>query len=148
MLYLQSLSEIIESLAHSMEKNENLQFETTALSVLSKTQIHYLDTIHHLGNPTLSELAKILNVTKPTSTIAIEKLTERGYVIKVPSDSDRRSSHVHLTESGERMAALHDDSYRIYAGYFRDSLNENEIQDLIQLLGKVINKIKSKTQIS
>ena len=46
MLYLQSLSEIIESLAHSMEKNENLQFETRSnvqgknTNTVSDTQLH------------------------------------------------------------------------------------------------------------
>ena len=45
----------------------------------------------------MSDVAARLEVSRPTATVALEKLEQKGYVTKVPSSIDRRVSHVHLT---------------------------------------------------
>lgn len=139
-----SLEKMIELLAHSLEDNENRYIEATELSLLSKSQIHYLDSIQHLEHPTLSELSKYLGIAKPTCTLAIEKLEEKGYVTKVQSDFDRRSSHLHLTEAGRRMAELHDAAYLDYAKNFRNALNAEELEQFLNSMEKVLQYTGSK----
>ena len=133
-----TLPQIIERLSLSMERHETRVIERSAFAALSAAQIHYLDVIHHSGNPTLSELAGKLGITKPSVTAIVGKLHKLGYVRKVLSDSDRRCSHVHLTAKGKKIARLHDDIHEGYAENFRKALSEKELDVLISLLGKVI----------
>jgi DNA-binding MarR family transcriptional regulator len=133
-----TLAEIIERLSESMQDHENSVTRKSEFANLSVTQIHYLDSIRHLGNPAIGELAKHLKVTKPTATVAIEKLEQSGYVTKVPSVEDRRVSYVHLTSKGLRISDLHDEIHLGYARNFEEALDKNELKLLVSLLNKVI----------
>ncbi len=137
-----TLEEIIEKLSQSMEMHETRVTARSEFSALSPSQIHYLDTILHLGSPTLSDLARALRLSKPSITVIIDKLHAAGYVEKVRSDADRRTSHVHLTKKGRRIAKLHDDIHRGYARYFRRALSGRELEELLSLLGKVVAELE------
>ena len=115
-----------------------------AFSDLSLRQITYLDAIHHLENPTPSELARRLQISKPSVTAAIDRLTEAGYIRKVQSDEDRRSYHLHLTEKGHRFADVHDQIHRTLAGYLTGGLDESEVQQLHTLAQKILHYLHGK----
>jgi len=136
-----SLAEIFERLSLSMQLHET---DVTAHSVfanLSVTQIHYLDAIRHLAQPTVSELAEHMKVTKPTATVALEKLDRKGYIKKVSSSEDRRVTYVHLATKGLKISELHDQIHQGYAEYFKNALNARELDHLILLLNKVVLRL-------
>ncbi len=134
-----TLAELIERLSKSMQDHEDSVTQESVFSSLSVIQIHYLDAIRHLKTPpTISELAEILKVTKPTVTNALERLEQEGYLRKVPSSEDRRVWHVHLTTKGLKISELHDQIHQGYAKYFENSLDSDELDQLVTLLNKVI----------
>ncbi|GAB4246524.1 MAG: hypothetical protein Kow0027_07680 [Saprospiraceae bacterium] len=55
---------------------------------------------------TVSYLASEFNMTKPTLSEAVRSLESKGLVQKVPLPKDRRILTIHLTEEGEKTAAL------------------------------------------
>ena len=134
------IEQIIERLSQSMERYESETLVNTPLASLTPTQVHYLDTIFHLGNPNISELASHLNVSKPTVTFAINNLEKLGYVKKSQSDQDRRYFSIHLTPQGKKMAQLHDEIHKNYAEIFRRVLDPNELRTLENLLEKVLRE--------
>ena len=136
-----TLAEIIERLSESMQDHEIRVTRQSEFANLSVTQIHYLDSIRHLGNPAIGALAQHLNVTKPTATVAIEKLEQNGYVTKVPSSEDRRVSYVHLTDKGLKISDLHDEIHQGYAQKFEKALDKDELKQLVNLLNKVISHL-------
>ncbi|MCG6535321.1 MAG: MarR family transcriptional regulator, partial [Syntrophales bacterium LBB04] len=75
-------------------------------------QFAYLEQIARLGNPTTSELARKLRVSKPTVSVAVDKLEEAGYVRKTISDEDRRTHHLHLTAKGQQFSRGHEGIHR------------------------------------
>jgi len=96
------------------------------------------------GPMTPSELGERLIVTRATVTGVVDSLERRGYVRRRPSESDRRSTVVELTDSGkdvvqrvrelihgsERawLSALGDDELRSYIAVLhriQDALGEN-----------------------
>ena len=137
-----TLAEIVEELSYSMEIHERRVIESSELSNLTSTQIHYIDTISHCTDATVSELAQRLAVTKPTVTIAVEKLRKLGYVEKTPSDADKRYSFIKLTAQGKRVALLHDDIHSQYAGIISQHMTNTEIQSLTELLMKALAATK------
>ena len=136
-----TLAEIIERLSKSMQDHEASVTEHSEFANLSITQIHYLDAIRHLENPTMTELAKHLNVTKPTATVALDRLEQDGYLTKISSAEDRRVLHVHLTKKGLRISELHDMIHQSYAELFKKALNKKELEQMTLLLNKVMDHL-------
>ncbi|MFA5850572.1 MAG: MarR family transcriptional regulator [Bacteroidales bacterium] len=118
-----------------MEDRAREQYNTTGLSL---TQMHYLETIGHLDNPSLTELSAALNLSKPTVTVAIDKLIEKGCVYKVRSDHDRRTTHLHLTENGRLLNQMHDFAHQSIAELFTKNLSQKETEQLIEIIDKAI----------
>jgi len=134
-----TLAEIIERLSKSMQDHEDSITKESVFANLSVTQIHYLDAIRHLDTPpTISELAELMKVTKPTATNALERLEHSGYLRKVPSSEDHRVWHVHLTTKGLKISELHDKIHQGYAHLIENALDKNELAQIVPLLDKVI----------
>jgi len=137
-----TLAEIIERLSQSMQEHEIKVTRSSEFTKLSVTQIHYLDAIRHLDKPSVSELANYMKVSKPTATIALEKLEKAGYITKVNSSEDRRVSYIHLTQNGLKISNLHDAIHQGYAKNFEQSLTPDELKTIIDLMNKVVDYLK------
>jgi DNA-binding MarR family transcriptional regulator len=53
--------------------------------------------------PTMQELARLLDLDKSSVTGLIDRAERRGYVRRVPSREDRRTVHVRLSPAGRRL---------------------------------------------
>ncbi len=51
-------------------------------STLSAADYFTVETIYLLGNPTITEFARILSISQPNATYRIKSLIEKGYVVK------------------------------------------------------------------
>ncbi|HNT41639.1 MAG TPA: MarR family transcriptional regulator, partial [Tenuifilaceae bacterium] len=92
---MESMEKVIAGLSNMIgdaEEKAKEQFNTLNLTI---TQMHYLETINLLGNPNITELSAQLKLSKPTVTVSVDKLIEKGCVYKIQSDEDRRSAHIH-----------------------------------------------------
>ncbi len=108
---------------------------------LTATQFNYLEIIGELENPTFTELASAMGLTKPSVTTAVDRLIIKGLVRKVQSDSDKRSSHLHLTEFGEQINKRHDYAHDYMIHLIEKKLNEREVKSFTSLLDKITNII-------
>jgi DNA-binding MarR family transcriptional regulator len=135
-----TLGQIIEILTHRIEEYERRIIEKSDLSNLSPRQLYYLDEIYHLKQPTLTELAEKIDVSKPSATALVYKLERSGYIKKIQSEEDKRSFHILLTEKGEKLAALHDGVHYRFAEIIKGILSDEETRQLLNLLEKVIEK--------
>ncbi len=135
---MNDLTGIIAKLSSMMGQMEEASKEQFNLSSLTLTQMHYLETISALGNPNITELAAIMNLSKPTVKVAVDKLTDRDFVFKVQSDEDRRSAHIHLTEKGNLINQMHDYAHKRIAESIKSKLNIEEEECLIRVLEKVL----------
>ena len=106
---------------------------------LTATQFHYLEIIGELENPTLTELAAAMKLTKPSVTTAIDRLVVKGLVRKVHSDIDKRSSHLHLTEIGEQINKRHDFAHDFVIDLIAKKLSQDEIKSFTLFLDKISN---------
>ncbi|MEI6124852.1 MAG: MarR family transcriptional regulator [Bacteroidota bacterium] len=135
---MKNLIEIISGLSNLLGNAEEHAKEQFNLQSLTLTQMHYIENIHVLNNPNITELAATLNLSKPTVKVAIDKLIEKAYVFKVQSDADRRSAHLHLTEKGKLINQMHDFAHKQIAEQIKHKLTAEEQQSLIAVLTKVL----------
>jgi DNA-binding MarR family transcriptional regulator len=135
---MKNFTDIISALSNlivHMEESAKIQFN---LSELTSNQLHYLETIHDLGNPNITELAVALKLTKPTVKVAVDKFIEKDYIFKVQSDEDRRSAHLHLTEKGKLINQMHDFAHKRIVETLSKKLNTEELNVLLAILNKVL----------
>ena len=68
-------------------------------------------------------------------------LIEKEYIKKVQSDEDRRNSHLHLTEKGRQINAMHAYAHERFSELIEETLTSDEMEKLVQILGKLVSKI-------
>jgi DNA-binding MarR family transcriptional regulator len=78
---------------------------------------------------TMSELSRMLLVSNGNATAVVDRLEAEGLVLRTPSEVDRRTVHVALTEAGlmgfETMAEGHETEVaRLFSGLSEDDLDQ------------------------
>ena len=140
---MKSTSNLKETITFLSDLIENILEETldvSDFSDLTRQQLHYLKVLVKMKNPTLTELAKELNLTKPTVTVLVDKLTEKGYIRRVKSDEDRRVMHLHIDKKGAKVNALREIAHEKMAEKIKSGLSLTETAILTELLKKIVKQ--------
>ena len=102
-LLVELFHEIIDIEEKTIRKNKKFSKMTT-------NDMHVIEAIGPDEAKTMSTVAKTLNVTLGTLTIAVNSLVKKGYVNRVRSEKDRRVVLVSLTKEG-MQAYRHDQKF-------------------------------------
>lgn len=138
---MHSVEELINIILSKSEQLEEAMKQESNLKNLTVKQLLCIELIHDMENPTSSELAQKLQITKPSTSVMLDRLEEHGFIKKIQSDSDRRSAHVHLTTKGDKAAHLHMYMHKRFAGLLTKGLTHSEKEILIVLLNKAIKTL-------
>lgn len=138
---VKAINILSDSMRECMRKYKEKSPDSKELFNLSITQLHYLHAIRERADPTITELAEIFGVQRSTVTVAINKLLQRGFIEKTPSERDLRVVHVRLSEKGKRLIQIEDLGYYHFASHIMETLDETERETFAFLLGKVTNNI-------
>ena len=138
MYTIDQLINIILCKSETIEEEIKLKSD---LKNLTAKQLYCIELIHEMDNPTLSEISTKLKTSKPSTTVMVDRLEEHGFLIKVKSDSDRRTAHVHLTQKGGKAAELHADVHTHFAKLLTKELTDTETDILVVLLNKAIKTL-------
>lgn len=136
-----TIEELINIILSKSEKLEESMKQESDLEGLTVKQLYCVELIHEMENPTSSELAQKLQITKPSTSVMLDRLEEHGFVQKIQSDNDRRAAHVHLTKKGDKAAHLHVDMHKEFAKLLTKDLTGSEKDILIVLLNKAIQSL-------
>ncbi|MEZ5334800.1 MAG: MarR family transcriptional regulator [Methanolobus sp.] len=104
---------------------------------LSLNAYVYLKKIHSLSNPSLSELARSMHVTKPSASAMVHKLKGRGLVRITPSMRDKRVTLLSLTEKGMQLIEIQDIADTKLYSKIREILDDDEFSLFVKLLNKI-----------
>lgn len=107
---------------------------------LTAKQLDYLSTIARLENPRLGDLTRELGLSSPSITAIIKRFVELGYVEKTPSEDDRRSFRVRLTEKARELEKMHQQSHMEMVETMIKNLGDDEVDQLIGLLKKIVRE--------
>ena len=133
-----AFDQLIAILTRSFAELESQALNEGELAELSMKQLVYLDTIASLDHPTFSDLAKRMQVSKPSVTAIVGKLIQKGYVEKVQSAEDRRAFHLLLTDKGRTLSQMHENIHRRIAEHFTHALDQQELHQFARLLNKAL----------
>lgn len=88
-------------LAECMQAFERFSGESVRKSGLTHAQFDIIATLGNTAGMTYKELGDKTLITKGTLTGVIERLEQKGLVVRQRSDDDKRSYCVRLTAAGE-----------------------------------------------
>jgi DNA-binding MarR family transcriptional regulator len=138
---MSNLSETISYLSDLVEKVLEDTISQSDFSDLTQQQFHYLQVIVRMKNPTLTELADELGLTKPTVTVLVNKLVEKGYITRVKSDEDRRSIHLIINKKGAKVNSLREIAHNRIAEKIKSGFSETETVIFSELLKKLVRYV-------
>lgn len=112
---------------------------------LSISELHLIELIAKSeAGVTISEIAQRLKISKPSVTVAVNKLTQKGYCEKGRRAADGRSVLVTLTPSGSRVEAFHSRCHRNMILSISNDFSEEEKRNLLLAMEKINVYFKTK----
>ena len=109
------LPEIVEVITRAFAQLQARVVREGEFAELSLRQISCLDLIQRPEEPTPSNLARELGITKPSVSALVARLLEMGFIRKERSHADGRSFHLHLTDKGVEMMHAHQRVHETHA---------------------------------
>lgn len=111
--------------------------EDLELSEMSIKQIKYLKKINHAEGVTTSQLADLLDLSKPSITEMVKKFIKMGYVYKESCHIDGRVHYLKLTDKGLNIVNLDKLTTAHLAENIENRLNDEDLTTLIDILEKI-----------
>lgn len=129
-LLVELFHEIIDIEEKTIRKNKKFSKMTT-------NDMHVIEAIGPDEAKTMSTVAKTLNVTLGTLTIAVNSLVKKGYVNRVRSEKDRRVVLVSLTKEGMQAYRHHQKFHDEMIQSVIETLEDDEREVLHRALDKL-----------
>ena len=101
---------------------------------ISNNDMHIIAAVGRDEARNMSSVAKSLNITVGTLTIAVNNLVKKGYITRVRSEKDRRVVLISLTGKGRRAYDHHERFHREMIQATLAGLSENETRVLVTAL--------------
>lgn len=133
---MKTFEKLFDIFDQACEKELKSKLFKTSLDHLTFSHYEYLYKIENMGQPTLSELADNLGISKPSVTVMVNKLIKEDLVEKVQSDSDKRVFHVQLSKLGSDLVGLEKKAFISITKDLLNNLNDQEQKTLKDLLEK------------
>lgn len=89
---------------------------------------------------TMTELSRLLLVSNGNSTAVVDRLERDGLVGRVPSQADRRTVHVALTEDGVRQFEMMAADHEAEVNALFSGLTDDDLDKLKDILKRMVRK--------
>jgi len=129
---------MIEKLTSFISETEENVLNSSELSRITSRQLNYIEGLKENPMASLSVLAEKMGVSKPTASVAVNKLINDGYIEKKNSAEDKRKIALQLTEKGIEITKKHDRAHHILCESVSNNLSKAETEELISLVMKII----------
>jgi len=101
---------------------------------ISMNEIHVLEAIEKVEEPSMSQIAKKLHITVGSLTTSINTLYQKNYVKRERDPNDRRKVLINLTDKSHEVLKKHDEFHHEMIDSIFKELNVGEDQVLIESL--------------
>ncbi len=134
------LLEFVNTLETMLKQLEVEAGKSSGAAHLTISQYQYINAIHTLGEPSISEIAANMCITKASVTAGINRLERMGYVVKTQSALDRRVFHVRLTETSRKLVDAKYQALQKYGTFIRGALTQAEAAQFEAILRKLVER--------
>ena len=122
------------------EKEFNNRLRTLGITASQCAVLDYLFDCDK-EEVTQRDIEKGLNLRNPTVTGLLKRLDEKGYILSVPSNTDKRCKNIYLTEKAYDIQRHMETQRRKLDKMLTIGMNKKEIEALEKMLNKVLYNI-------
>lgn len=112
-----------------------------AINNISITEFSVLEVLYQRGKQTIQQIGNSILVSSGSMTYIIDKLEQRGLLIRSDCPDDRRMIHVTLTVDGNGLMDEIMPKYHVIVNQMFELLDSDEAELLVKLLTKVKNNV-------
>lgn len=147
-VFAEALNDILVKAYHSILRLEEESLKDISDTNLSINEMHLIECVGKCKEEgaNISKLASELCITRPSATIAVNKLEKKGYVKKVNCQDDGRVVYVVLTDKGREIDDIHKKYHRDMVDSVSKELSENEREYIIDVIHKLNDYFKKSTR--
>ncbi len=128
------------------ESLNNIQtiLSSEEVRLFSGNDYYYLTTIYYMNQPSLSEVALALDMTKPAISALYKKLNKIGLLEKFQSKEDKRRYRLQLTKKGIDIVLGDEKMYKGLEQMIGSlASNPNELKIFEKMLKKIVLTLKA-----
>lgn len=118
--------QFIERYHHILLEADGTEMGKTGFPDITINQYFYLQGVQRNDNITLTGLAQMMGVSKPSATAAITKLINDGFICRTRSDTDQRKFHLSLSDKGLQVFEHKQRAYRKFIEELEKNTTEHE----------------------
>lgn len=133
-----TLNEVLVKLFRSVNTIEEKAIRTEEYQDVTTNDMHVIEAIGLDTAKNMTSVAKTLEVTTGTLTIAVNSLVKKGYVDRVRSEEDRRVVLVSLSDKGKKAYLHHRKFHEDMIEAVVSEMSEEEQRVLEKALIKLI----------
>ena len=146
----QSRPELVNTIVKAyMDLFVTMQFNSVAhwlMLELTFAQARALFMLAARRELTVSQLAKLLDVGKPTASILVQQLVERELVTRTEHETDRRHTIVRLSAKGEEIGAGRRQQREKQWQRWLSQLSDEELSALARGLSAIVAVVKKELE--
>jgi len=105
--------------------------------VVSFSQLKLLQLLSLAKTQTIGELAAFLGVSSAAASKMVDKLVQRGWLLRAVGAADRRAAHVSLTARSQRLLATYDEKRREKLAKVFRGCPAQELRSVARMLDQV-----------
>lgn len=140
------ISKLIEKMDRYYQKNLKEHEFSEEYSDITYNIFLYLRKINSLGNPTVSKLAKAMEVSKPSASNMVSKIAEKGLLKTKASPRDGRVCLLELTDKGKKVVEIENWADMRFFDKIQEILNEEELEVLERICKKIAAGLEEKKE--
>ena len=137
-----TINNVLVSLINEIWKLEGDAIITREFADITNNDMHVIEAVGLGDGGNMSSIAKKLNVTVGTLTIAMNNLVNKKYVERRRSEKDRRVVLVRLTDRGIAAYRHHEDYHRQMTEAILKKIDRTELPVLMKMLDAVTEFFK------
>lgn len=123
------------------EKEFNNQLRTIGITASQCAVLDYL-FVSSKEEVNQRDIEKALSLRNPTVTGLLKRLDEKGFILSVPSNKDKRCKNIYLTEKAYDIRRRMDMDRKKLDKMLTIGMNKKEIAALEKMLGRVLYNIE------
>lgn len=137
--HYETINDVLVNLFNEIWAVEEKALITEEFKNISVNDMHIIEAVGLDGSKNMSTIAKMLDVTVGTLTIAMNNLVKKGYVRRTRSSEDRRVVLVSLDEKGVAAYHHHRNFHQEMVHAVTEDLTDEELKVMMVALNRLRN---------
>jgi len=141
---LARVNEVIEEFYKLFYETEDLALKQ-GIKCLTTTELHVIEAIG-FNSLSMNELSEKLGITMGTATVAINKLSDKGFIKRERSGNDRRKVFVSLSNKGVEALNYHNNYHKMIISNITKDINEENLEIFTEVFEKILVNLRNQVE--